>query len=247
MKRQLARLLSLVMVLGLLASLLAACGSAPDLKENYPLESVNKEGHSTSYVYRASGQSVEEVADELASQKKPDQISSANSEHMFLVYGKQWYHLQQDPKKPEDTLVEVDSEEYVRSNYNSSFLETYLAARLIGDLFGSGGGYGSYRGYGSKDEYKPKQGTYHKPTEQDKKIAPPVTVERKGQITRRGSSKSVTDPGSVGGGSSKSDSGTSKGSITRKKSGSDFFNAPKPKISKPKTRFGTGKIGRRGR
>lgn len=254
MKSWPARLLSILLVLGLVASVLSGCGSPPDLKETYPLESVNRDGNATSYIYRASGQSVEEVADALAAQKKPDQMSSPDKEHMFLVYGKQWYHLQPDPKKPEDTLVEVDSEQYVRQNYDSNFLETYLAARLIGDLLSSGGGYGHYRGYGSKDIYKPKEGTYRKATDQDKKIAPPVTVERKGGLIRRGSLKNDSDSGGYTGGSKsgRSDSGSSKGSITRKKGGSGFFDSPrpkisKPKISKPKTRFGSGKIGRRGR
>ncbi|WP_410511062.1 DUF4247 domain-containing protein [Paenibacillus sp. BR2-3] len=235
-----SRWLKIIIVLGLLASLLSGCG-APNVKESYPLESVNRDGNATSFVYRASDQSVTEVAESLSAQKMPDQISPANDERMFLVYGSQWYHLQQDPQKPEDTLVEVNSEEYVRNNYDASFLQMYLTARLIGSLFNSGYGTGSYRGYGSRDIYKPSQGSYRMPTEQDKKIAPPITVVRQGLVSRRGRSGSVT------GGTNGSDNGNTKGSISRERGGSGYFDAPRQRINKPQTRYRTGRIGRRGR
>lgn len=83
--------------------------AAPSVQDTYPLESVNGSGNSTSYVYRASDRTVPEVAQELSDQRQPDQISAENTERMFLVYQDEYYHLQQDPNKPEDTLVEVDS------------------------------------------------------------------------------------------------------------------------------------------
>lgn len=158
---------------------------APSVQDTYPLESVSGSGQSTSYVYRGADRTVPEVAKELSDQRKPDQISAESTERMFLVYQDQYYHLQQDPKKPEDTLVEVDSKEYVRQNYSSSFLQGYLTATLIGNLFDTFGGRGSgnYRGYTERDTYKPKAGSYRAPTNNDKKLAPPLTVERKGSIT----------------------------------------------------------------
>lgn len=142
MKKRLAHGLKLMLVLSLVMSLLSACGAAPSVQENYPLESVSGSGQSTSYVYRAADRTVPEVAQELSDQRKPDQISAESTERMFLVYSDQYYHLQQDPKKPEDTLVEVDSKEYVRQNYSSSFLQGYLTATLIGNLFDTFGGAG---------------------------------------------------------------------------------------------------------
>ncbi|WP_392397661.1 DUF4247 domain-containing protein [Paenibacillus tuaregi] len=234
----------LALILSLLVSLLAGCGT-PNVKENYPLESVNREGNSTSYVYRAAGEKVPEVAADIIAEREPDQKSPVNDDHMFLVYGKEYYHLQKDPKKPEDTLIEVDSEQYVKNNYDSSFLQGYLAASLIGSLFDTFGGHGSYRGYSSKDTYKPKQ-DYHAPTKDDKKAAPPLTVEKKGSITRRGGS------GSSGGSSYDGSSGSgSRGSITRNKDGSGSssgsYSSPKKSITKPKTRSGSGGITRRKR
>ena len=72
----------------------------------------------------------------------PDQSSPEDTERMFLVYGDEYYHLQQDPQKPADTLIEIDSKEYVQRNYDSSFLQGYLTAVLIGNLFDSMGGGG---------------------------------------------------------------------------------------------------------
>ncbi|USB31583.1 DUF4247 domain-containing protein [Paenibacillus sp. YPG26] len=247
MKKGSSLYLKIALILSLVVSLLAGCGS-PNVKENYPLESVNRSGNSTSYVYRAAGEKVPQVAAGLIAAQEPDQKSPENEERMFLVYDKEYYHLQKDPDKPEDTLIEVDSEEYVRSNYDSSFLQGYLTATLIGSLFDSFGGHGSYRGYSSRDTYKPKQ-DYHAPTKADKKAAPPLTVDKKGTITKRGGSGSSS--GSVGGDTRRSGTDSSKGSITRNKdrgsSGSGSYSSPKRSITKPKTRSGSGGITRRKR
>lgn len=245
MKKGSSLYVKLALILSLLVSLLAGCGS-PNVKENYPLESVNRSGNSTSYVYRAAGEKVPAVAADLIAEHEPDQKSPESEDRMFLVYGKEYYHLQKDPNKPEDTLIEVDSEQYVRNNYDSSFLQGYLTATLIGSLFDSFGGHGSYRGYTSKDTYKPKQ-DYHAPTKDDKKVAPPLTVEKKGSITRRGGTSSG------GSSSSGSSSGTdsNKGSIKRNNdggsSGSGSYSKPKKSITKPKTRSRSGGITRRKR
>lgn len=253
MKRRQGRsLLSLkiLLVVSLVMSLLTGCGiGAPNVKETYPLESVNRSGNATSYVYRAADKTVPEVAKELSDEKKPDQMSKEDTEHMFLVYGKDYYHLQKDPKKDTDTLIEVDSQEYVQKNYDSSFLQGYLAATLIGHLFDSFGGGGGYRGYSSRDIYQPKQGTYHAPTSSDKKVAPPLTVEKKGSIFRRGAGKGDT---SVGSGGSifdrKPDYSTpSRGKISRGGGSGGLFESPKKSYTKPKTRVGSGKITRRSR
>ncbi len=247
--------MKLLIVLSLLISLLSGCGSSGDLSKSYSLESVNKEGTATSYVYRAVGQTVPEVSKELSEERKPDQISPEDPERMFLVYAKEWYHLQQDPDKKEDTLIEVDSKEYVQKNYDSSFLQGYIAASIIGNLFDSVGRSGSYRGYSSKDVYKPKQGSYRQATVDDKKMSPPLTVEKKGAITRRGKSNSSSSSGKDDTIFSRgaNDSNTSKGTIKRgsDSGGSSIFgsssgsNQSKKSISKPRTKSGSGKISRR--
>lgn len=247
MKQRSLLSIKIMLVLSFLVSLLSGCG-VPDVKQSYPLESVNRDGNATSYVYRAANKSVPVVAKELSEENAPDDMSKESEERMFLVYGDDIYHLQQDPAKPEDTLIEIDSKEYVSRNYDSSFLKGYLTAVIISDLFDSlGGRYnGGYRGYTSKDVYKPKEGTYRKPTTDDKKMAPPLTVDRSGKISRRGK-------GTVGSGGNifKREPSTdqSRGSIKRGESGDSggIFGSPKRSYTKPKTRFGSGKIGRRGR
>ncbi len=256
MKKRSVLSMKLLIVLSLVISLLSGCGSG-DLTKSYPLESVNKEGNATSYVYKAVGQTVPEVATDLSEQRKPDEISPVDPERMFLVYSNEWYHLQQDPDNKEDTLIEVDSKEYVQKNYDSSFLQGYIAASIIGNLFDSIGRGGTYRGYSSKDVYQPQQGSYRQATVDDKKIAPPLTVEKKGLITRRGKTNSSSSRGSDDTIFSRgaSDSNTSKGTIKRgnSDSGSSIFGSSssskssKKSVSKPKTKFGSGKISRRSR
>ncbi|WP_217593081.1 DUF4247 domain-containing protein [Cohnella sp. GbtcB17] len=240
----------LTVMLALVATLLSACGSSPNVKETYPLESVSGSGSQTSYVYRAAGETVQEVAAALEAKKKPEQVSKDDPDHMFLVYSDQIIHVQKDPNKPEDSLVEVDSKEYVRQNYSPSFLEGYLLASLIGNLFDSsrGGYYGDYRGYGSQKSYPPTTGSYRTPTVSDQKVAPPLTVDKKGSIFKRGgksdSGSSVGSDGLFGKKKPTTGSITRDGTSGSKgKSGSSF----KPrKTTKPRTSFGgSGRIRRR--
>lgn len=242
----------LTVMLALVVTLLSACGPSINVEETYPLESVSGSGSQTSYVYRAAGETVQEVAAALEAKKKPEQVSKDDPEHMFLVYADQIIHVQQDPNKPEDSLVEVDSKEYVRQNYSPSFLEGYLLASLIGNLFDSsrgGGYYGDYRGYGSQKTHPPSTGSYRTPTVSDQKTAPPITVDKKGSIFKRGGQSGSSSGGAGSDGLFGKKKGTS-GSITRdgtsgsgSKSGSSF----KPrKTTKPRTSFGgSGRISRR--
>lgn len=232
-----------LLLISFIVPLLTACNMSDTVKDEYPLESVNGSGNETSYVYRAVGQTVPEVATQLIEKKKPDEQSEQSTERMFLVYSNEIIHVQQDTKIPEDTLVEVSSKEYVRQNYNMSFLQGYLLASLIGDLFDNGRyGNGGYRGYSSKDVYKPKQ-TYKAPTAQDVKKAPPMTVDRSGTIFKRSKNADST---AVGSNNTSTDT-KKKSVITRDKSStksSSVFTKPR-KSSAPKIRIGSGKIGRR--
>ncbi|MDP4098668.1 DUF4247 domain-containing protein [Paenibacillus sp. P96] len=238
------RNLKIILALCLFMSVLSGCGS-PSVKDTYPLESVNGSGNATSYVYRAADKTVPEVAQELVNSRTPEQMSPESKERMFVVYADEWYHLQQDPQKPADTLIEVDTRQYVQQNYSSSFLQGYLVASLLDDLFDTMRG-GSYRGYTSRDVYKPPAGQYRKPTTSEKKTVPPITVDRSGSVIRRGGTGSVGSGGSIfdRGGQSSS---PSRGTINRDKSKGGIFDSPRKSYTKPKTRIGSGKIGRRGR
>ncbi|GGG09756.1 DUF4247 domain-containing protein [Paenibacillus abyssi] len=231
-----------VLLISLIVPLLAACSISDTIEEQYPLESVNGSGSQTSYVYRAEGTSVPEAAQALIEQRKPEQQSAEDTERMFLVYQDELIHIQQDPEIPEDSLIEIDSKEYVRNNYNPGFLEGYLLASLIGDLFDHGRyGGGSYRGYTEKDVYRPQQGSYRMPTADDQKVAPPVTVERKGTLFKR-SKDAVSTPAGSG---QVSTSQPSSGKITRESSSGSSSVFKKPSFKKPKTKFGSGRIMRR--
>ncbi|AJY73340.1 DUF4247 domain-containing protein [Paenibacillus beijingensis] len=252
MNNRVTTILKWLLVCSLMVSLLSACG-APSVSEQYPLESVNNDGSQTSYVYRAAGETVPEVAAKLADQRRPQQMSPENNERMFLVYDDLWYHLQQDSGNPEDTLIEVDSREYVQRNYDPSFLEGYLTAALIGSLFDTIGSYGDYKGYNQRDVYKPR-GSYHPPSASEKKSIPPITVDGKGSITKRSSKTDVSKSSgsgwfSKGSGSSGSYSGGSSGKITRSKDGAGSTSSGSwytPRKSKaPKTSKSFGKIRRR--
>ncbi|CAJ1002012.1 hypothetical protein BSPP4475_06790 [Brevibacillus aydinogluensis] len=169
MAQRLFRAVAILLVPALLLLSLAGCGK-PSAGLDYPLESViSKDDGQYSRVYRAENKTVPEVARELAEQREPDEISKEDEKHMFLIYPDEWYHLQQDQEKPSDTLIEVDSKEFVRQNYDPSFLEGFIIASLLDDLFDAHKhATGSYRGYTTRDIYKPG-GTYRVPTQQEKR------------------------------------------------------------------------------
>lgn len=258
---RLKKYLKIFLAGALAISLLSGCGAQP-VSSNYPLESVTQNGSQASSVYRAANKTVPQVAQEIAADRKPDQMSKEDAERMFLVYPDMWYHLQRDPQKPADTLIEVSNTEYVRQNYASDFLKGYLLATLIDNLFGGRNYYpGNYRGYTTRDIYKPNT-DYRPPTVQEKKSPPPITKDGTGSIIKR--SDNPTD-GSVGSGGSITkkepavppSTGSSGKIIKSPDSGSGSYNSdPQPKSgssfsppknnSPPKTRVGgSGSITKR--
>ncbi|CAM4216628.1 DUF4247 domain-containing protein [Paenibacillus alkaliterrae] len=235
-----------LLLLSFIVPLLTACTVSETVKEQYPLESVNGSGNQTSYVYRAENQTVPQVAAEFVKQRKPDQQSEESTERMFLVYSDEIIHLQQAPDAPEDTLIEIDSKEYVRQNYSPGFLEGYLIASLLDDLFDKGNYGGNYRGYTSKDIYKPKS-SYRTPTADDHKLAPPVTVDRTGSIFKRSKDANTSTSTSASPKAITTKPSASTGKIVKddqpKSSTGKIFT--KPKASKPKIKIGKSRITRR--
>lgn len=237
--KRLFKYLKLFLAVALVTSLVSGCGSQA-FNESYPLELITQNGAESSRVYRAENKTVPQVAQEISAQRKPQEISKEDSERMFLIYSDEWYHLQQDPQKTSDTLIEVDSKEFVRQNYNPSFLEGYILANLVNNLFDTFKRYpGNYRGYSSKDTYKPNA-DYRTPTPQEKKTISPITVQKSGSIIKRSNTPSGGGGPSVG----------ANGSITTKetetqKSKSSTLTTPRNN-SPPKTKVGgSGKITKR--
>lgn len=216
----------------LIAPLLVACGQY-ELSETYPLESVSRDGKSTSYIYRAENRTVPDIVKELVDKRTPKQTSAQNDERMFLIYDKEVIQVQRDKEKQKDTIIEVDSHEYVKQNYDRSFLAMYFQYKLLDTLFDSLDGYGKYRGYNERRTYEPAK-SYQKPTLEDKKKAPPVTIQRRGSIFRRGTSM---------------DTSKNLSEKPLRDTGENIFTRqPRVKNDKrPRTRVGSGTIFRRSR
>ncbi|MGE5703174.1 MAG: DUF4247 domain-containing protein [Clostridia bacterium] len=249
------------LIVSLATSVLAGCGGGQSVGSSYPLESITEKGNQTSRIYRAENKTVPEVAQELAAQNTPDEISKEDADHMFLIYSDQWYHLQKDAAKPSDTLIEVDSKQFVQQNYDFSFLQGYLLATVLDDLFDSHKKYaGKYRGYGKREQYKPIV-VYHTPTSKEKKTYAPITKEGSGSIIRRSSSSDTISSKKDAGGSlfQKSDASSTSssgkiirnssdssysGSYSKSKSNNSIFSRPKNN-SPPRTKKGSGSLKRR--
>lgn len=129
--------------------LLSGCGSNEYFlsdENRFPLEdTVYGENDGRAKVYRAPGQSVPEVVQTISSKRSPEETSKRDEERMFLVYRNQLIHVMRDAEQPEDTLIEVSSQQFVKNNYDMSFLEVYLVASIARDLYNIGGSAGRYR------------------------------------------------------------------------------------------------------
>jgi hypothetical protein len=191
MNKKLVSWIAIVLVFVFIFGILAGCGDAGSyVKDNYSLVDVQGQGKNTAKVYSVAGKDVPTVAGELAANEKPKEISKESKEQMFLVYDNKIINLQKDPTNENNTLVELDSIEYAKSNYDSSFLQGYVAASVLQSLLGSswlsGNRSGSdYKGYTTSkryDDYGKYQAPTPKASEPAKSTPAPTTTERKGSF-----------------------------------------------------------------
>ncbi|MDR6548910.1 DUF4247 domain-containing protein [Paenibacillus qinlingensis] len=218
----------------LIIALLTACGADAGryIKDEYPLVSVDGKGSNMSKVYAVEGKNVPTVANELAAKETPKEKSKESEDQMFLVYKDKVINIQKDPSDSKNTLVQLDSIEYAKSHYDSSFLQGYLTATLLQSLFGGGwnsnkGSSYDYRGYTKTPTYKAGTGTTT-PSTGTSKETKPTTSDRTGGFTS---------------GAANPSSGSS--STTRKNDGSTTNKVTKPSTSKPSTTKKTGSFKRR--
>ncbi|NOU97947.1 DUF4247 domain-containing protein [Paenibacillus sp. LMG 31456] len=247
MKKRSLQLLSILLVF----TLLVGCGDAGNyVKDNYTLVDVQGQGKSTAKIYSVEGKDVPTVAKEVADKEKPKEISKESADQMFLVYDNKIVNVQKDPNNESNSLVEVDSIEYAKQNYDSSFLQGYIAASLIQSIFGGGWnnsrGY-DYRGYTSSKRYDdygkyqttPKTGgsTVTPPTTTTKPT--PATTDRKGSFNSAPTTKSpsVTTPPKSSSSNNSSNTRKNDGSTSTYKSPSSSKSGSS---SKPSTSTRSG-------
>ncbi|WP_261301885.1 DUF4247 domain-containing protein [Paenibacillus andongensis] len=219
----------------LIIALLTACGADAGryIKDQYPLVSVDGKGSNLSKVYLVENKSVPAVAAEIAAKESPKEKSKESDDQMFLVYNDKVINVQKDPSESKNSLVQIDSIEYAKSHYDSSFLQGYLTATLLQSLFGGGWfnnkrPYDDYRGYTRTPTYNAGSGKATTPTTDVSKDKQPTTSDRTGSFK--------TGTGTPNSGSS---------STTRKNDGSTTNKVTKPSTSKPSTSKKTGSFKRR--
>ncbi|GGI45455.1 hypothetical protein GCM10008018_12160 [Paenibacillus marchantiophytorum] len=223
----------------LIITLLTACGADAGryVKDQYPLVSVDGKGSNLSKVYSVEGKSVPVVASEIAAKETPKEKSKESEDQMFLIYTDKVINIQKDPKDSTNTLVQIDSIQYAKTHYDSSFLQGYLTATLLQSLFGGSwfnnrGGY-DYKGYTRTPTYNAGNGNSTAPTTDTSKDKKPTTSDRTGTF------KTGTGTGS---------SNTGSSSATRKNDGSTTNKVTKPSSSnssKPSTSSRSGSFKRR--
>jgi len=233
----------------LVAALLSGCANAANyVKDTYPLVSVAGKGKEAAQVYEAEGKTVPEVAKELSAQEQPQEISKEDPDQMFLIYSNRIINLQKNPENAENTLIEIDSIEYAKENYDSSFLEGYLAATLLQSLLGGDWWDSSYKRYSTPYKgYSTSTGkSSSSVSSSDEKK--PTTSDRTGSFNSKGTAASSgSTTSSKTSTSSKSSTGkwTSASSV-RKNDGStpSFKSSVKTKPS-TSSRTGSFKVKRR--
>jgi hypothetical protein len=169
------------------------------VKDNYSLVDVQGQGKNTAKIYSVEGKDVPTVANELALEETPKEKSKESKDQMFLAYTSKIINLQKDPNNGSNTLVEINSIENAKKNYDSSFLEGYIAASVLQQLLGSSWvngnrGGSDYKGYTTTQRYD-DYGKYQEPAPKKKvpaKSTPaPTTTNRQGSF---GTTPSTTAP-----------------------------------------------------
>jgi hypothetical protein len=211
----------------LVFSLLTGCSNASNyIKQTYPLVDVQGNGKDNAKVYAVANKDVPTVAKELAQKEAPKETSKENSDTMFLIYKEKIINIQKDPSKDKNSLVEIDSIQYAKDNYDSTFLKAYLTASILQSVMGGGwftdSGKSDYRGYSSGPGSN-KSGNGSTITSDDKK---PTTSARSGTFSSKANTKSKSGASAL---SRKNDGSkpSFKKPTTSKKSGS--FSSKKRK------------------
>jgi hypothetical protein len=225
----------------LVVALLSGCANAANyVKDEYPLVDMAGKGKTSAKVYEAEGKTVPVVAKELAGKEKPKETSKEDPDQMFLIYDNRVVNLQKDPDNPNNTLIEIDTIEYAKQNYSSSFLEGYIAASLIQSIFGNGWYDSSkkystpYKGYSTSVPSKSSTSSSSSSTTDEKK---PTTSDRTGSFTSKGSVPSGSSSSAAGSsGSSSSSSSSSSKSGTGSWSSSSSGSVRKNDGSSPSTK-----------
>ncbi|NQX61525.1 DUF4247 domain-containing protein [Paenibacillus qinlingensis] len=222
----------------LIIALLTACGADAGryIKDEYPLVSVDGKGTTMSKVYAVEDKNVPTVANELAAKEKPQEKSKESEDQMFLIYKDKVINIQKDPSDSNNTLVQLDSIEYAKSHYDSSFLQGYLTASLIQSIFGGGwnnnrGSSYDYRGYTKTPTYK--AGTPTTPATGSTKETKPTTSDRTGGFT-----SGAANPSSGSSSTARKNDGSTTNKVTKP-------STTKPSTSKPSTTKKTGSFKRR--
>ncbi|NHN31257.1 DUF4247 domain-containing protein [Paenibacillus agricola] len=191
--------IAVVLIFVVIFAMLSGFGDAGNyVKDNYSLVDVQGNGKNTAKVYSVEGKDVPTVANELADQEEPTEKSKESTEQMFLFYSNKIINIQKDPANASNSLVEVDSIEYAKKNYDSSFLEGYIAAsvlqQLLGNSWSSSSKSGSdYKGYTTTKRYD-DYGKYQKPEPKKEPVnstPAPTTTNRQGSF---GTTPSTTAP-----------------------------------------------------
>lgn len=216
----------------LVVALMSGCANAANyVKDTYPLVSADGKGKTTAKVYEAEGKTVPEVAGELAAQEKPQETSKEDPDQMFLIYDNRIVNLQKNPENAANTLIEIDSIEYAKSHYDSSFLEGYLTATLVQSIFGGDWWDKSYKKYsnpykGYSTAVPSKSASPGSSSSTDEKK--PTTTDRTGSFSSKGTTPSSgSSSGSASSGSSSGKSSTSTGSSSSSSSSSGSSGSSK--------------------
>jgi hypothetical protein len=177
----------------LVFSLLMGCSNASNyIKDTYPLVDVQGKGKDNAKVYNAENKDVPTVAKELTNKEAPKEKSKESTDNMFLIYNEKIINIQKDPVNEKNTLIEIDSIQYAKDNYASSFLQGYLTASILQSVMGGGwfsdNRSSDYRGYNT-DPQSNRNTTSSTIKSDDKK---PTTSERSGTFSSKSNAKSKT-------------------------------------------------------
>ncbi|WLD94767.1 DUF4247 domain-containing protein [Alkalihalobacillus sp. AL-G] len=119
---------------------LVGCGSTSILdivSDKYPLEDVVESStnpEDTARVFIAKDKSISKVSSFIQDKMEPGNASEIKDNKQVLVYNDYFVTLTTDENDPDNTVIEVASNGFVRDNYRPSFFNGFIAYYILDDI-----------------------------------------------------------------------------------------------------------------
>ncbi|MCC2249847.1 DUF4247 domain-containing protein [Virgibacillus sp. AGTR] len=112
-------------------------GIAEFIDTNYTFQDVvtsQESSSDVSEIYIAENKSIDEVVTELQEYQEPNKVSEKTDQKQALVYDDLFIIITEDENDPDNSTVEIASQQFVRDNYNPNFFNGLFALWVLDEV-----------------------------------------------------------------------------------------------------------------